>query len=108
MSHVDAEALHRAQRDRDVRLRDELSLDLDASATSQWQCQQQRRQELRRYIAPHPYGLRECDASRVDAERRESVSGFVIDPRPNAAERIDQIADRAFVHPRNTVQAVLA
>ena len=105
---VDAEAPHEAQGELDVRLRDELALDLDHRALSRPpEGHEERGQELARHVAAHAHAIPARGVSRADSERGVAGSAAILDRRSRAPQRRHQVADGTLVHARDAGELVV-
>ena len=61
----------------------------------------------RTYVAAHCHPVR-AQLAAMDMQWRKAGNARVIDPGADRIQRVDQVADRPFVHPCDTVQFVVA
>ena len=108
-----AEARQQVQRDVDIGLADQLAVDHHRhrpGCGGQWQGQQQRAQELARYVAADMDRLgagQDAPGLAVQAmhsQRRVAGLAQVVHRAAELAQRIDQVANRPLVHPRHARQ----
>jgi hypothetical protein len=78
-----------------------------AVARHQRRGHQQRGQELAGHIAAHRHPLR-MDLAALYVQRRIADFAGIGDARADRVERIDQVADRPFMHARHAMQRVIA
>lgn len=100
----------RLQRDVDIGPGDQLAHHLDGDVAlcpgdigQQGQGHQQRGQELAGDIAAHldGVGAQAAEVGLADLQGRKAFVLQIVDLAARLAQRVDQVADRAFVHPRH-------
>ena len=111
--HGDAEARQQLQRDVDIGLGDQLAHHLDADVAflgQQGQGHQQRGQELTGDIAAHLDGFAAqlAEVGLADFQGRKAFILQIVDLAAQLAQRIDQVADGAFIHAGNACHLEVA
>ena len=102
--HLDAKARQQLQRDLDVGLGDQLAHHVDDDVLRpgrQRQRHQQRGEELAGDVAAHRDRLIKSEIRLADVQGRKAVLTQILHVAAQRPQRIDQIANRPFVHARN-------
>ena len=109
--HLDAEAPHQRKRHVDVGPGDQRAVHGDRQALrrrAQRRRHQQARQVLTRDVAANARRIRCQRGDRLNPQRRKPLPVEILDARAQGVQRVDEVADRAFAHPRHTVEAIAA